>query len=282
MFDLSSVKPPMRSLSLQQLDIELSQRRSWRSLEDLRDSTAQRGDSGPAFSVERRRFLQSLMGASLALAAGGCARKPLEEIVPYIEGPEQAQYAKPSFYATVFTRGGYALGVLAESNMGRPTKVEGNPAHPASLGATDIFAQASVLELWDPERSQALTRDGEIATWESLLAELTDAMRTLEPKRGAGLRILTETVTSPTLAAQLTRCLNATHERNGINISRSIATTFTPVHGSPRALISNRNIVSIEQRSWWRSMPISSTQCRAPFAMRAISSARVGILGARA
>ena len=74
--------------------------------------------------------------------------------------PEEVVPGKPMFYATSMTSAGVATGVLAESHLGRPTKIEGNPDHPASLGATDIFMQASVLTLYDPDRSQAVLKDG--------------------------------------------------------------------------------------------------------------------------
>src|SRR5207247_309908 len=92
--------------------------------------------------------------------------------------------------------------VLVESHMGRPTKVEGNPEHPASLGATDAAAQASVLTLYDPDRSQTLTYLGDIRPWSGFLTVLRSALGAQRARRGAGLRILTETVTSPTLASQ--------------------------------------------------------------------------------
>ena len=102
--------------------------------------------------VNRRRFLQ-LSTASLALAGlTGCTRQPMETIVPYVKQPEDLLPGKPQFYATAMTLGGYATGLLAESHEGRPTKVEGNPEHPASLGSSDAFAQASVLGLYDPDR----------------------------------------------------------------------------------------------------------------------------------
>ena len=89
------------------------------------------------------------MGASLALGgATACTRQPLEKIVPYVRQPEQIIPGKPLFFATALTLSGYATGVLAESHEGRPTKIEGNPDHPASLGATDVFAQAAILTLY--------------------------------------------------------------------------------------------------------------------------------------
>src|SRR5439155_8094047 len=100
------------------------------------------------------------------------------------------------------------LGLLVESHLGRPIKVEGNPRHPASLGATDAFAQASVLTLYDPERLQAVTFGGAIRTWPDFLASCRAALGVQRARRGAGLRILTETVTSPTLGAQLRAVLD--------------------------------------------------------------------------
>src|SRR6476619_5409035 len=94
---------------------------------------------------------------------------------------------------------GGALGLLVESHDGRPTKVEGNPLHPASLGATDHFGQASVLNLYDPDRSQALTYLGRIRGWNDALADLQKTLARLKAARGRGFRILSETVFSPTL-----------------------------------------------------------------------------------
>jgi molybdopterin-containing oxidoreductase family iron-sulfur binding subunit len=151
----------------------------------------------------RRNFLK-LMGASLALAGlTACTRQPTEHIMPYVRQPEDLIPGKPLFYATAMTLGGVANGVLVESHEGRPTKIEGNPEHPATLGACDIFSQASVLGLYDPDRAQALTLEGEISSWSALANALRDAVSAQKSKNGAGLRILTETVTSPTLASQL-------------------------------------------------------------------------------
>ena len=93
------------------------------------------------------------MGASLALAGvTACTRQPAEKIVPYVRQPEELVPGKPLFFATAMTLGGVATGLLVESHEGRPTKIEGNPLHPGSLGATDVFAQAAILGLYDPDR----------------------------------------------------------------------------------------------------------------------------------
>jgi len=104
--------------------------------------------------ASRRSFLK-LMAASLGLVGvglSGCIRQPDEKIVPYVRQPEDFIPGKPQYYATCMTLGGYAAGLLVESHLGRPTKIEGNPEHPASLGATDVFAQASILSLYGPVR----------------------------------------------------------------------------------------------------------------------------------
>ena len=153
--------------------------------------------------VSRRRFLQ-LASASLALAGlTGCTKQQPEKIVPYVRQPEQLIPGKPLYFATALTLGGFANGVLAESHMGRPTKIEGNPDHPASLGATDLFSQAAVLTLYDPERSQSIQHTGRPGTWGGFVSEMSARLRALQALGGQGLRLLTGTVTSPTLAGQI-------------------------------------------------------------------------------
>jgi len=153
--------------------------------------------------VARRTFLK-LMGASLALAGvSACTRQPAEKIVPYVRQPEELIPGKPLFYATAMALGGVATGLLVESHEGRPTKVEGNPLHPGSLGATDVFAQAAILGLYDPDRAQTLTNVGEIRPWSAFLGAMTAALNAQRPLKGAGIRILTESVCSPTLASQI-------------------------------------------------------------------------------
>jgi anaerobic selenocysteine-containing dehydrogenase len=171
----------------------------WKSLERLALPAAPPLLEG----VPRREFMR-LMAASMALAgASGCARTPPEKIVPYVRSPEELVPGEPLYYATAISRGGYALGVLVESHQGRPTKIEGNPDHPASLGATDAITQAAILGLYDPDRSQTVLHRGIIETWDRFLTTITSELEKHTANRGAGMRILTETVTSPTLAAQL-------------------------------------------------------------------------------
>jgi MoCo/4Fe-4S cofactor protein with predicted Tat translocation signal len=158
-------------------------------------------------AVERRSFLK-LMGASLALAGmAGCTRQPPEQILPYVRQPENVVPGRPLFYATAMTLGGRATGLLVESHEGRPTKIEGNPSHPASLGATDVFAQAALLDLYDPDRMRTLTHMGEIVPWSAFIGAMRTAATAQQATKGGGLRILTETVSSPTLAAQIEEIL---------------------------------------------------------------------------
>src|SRR6266478_3482747 len=151
----------------------------WRSIEelagdphfsDLLQREFPRAASEWDESVDRRDFLK-LMGASLALAGmAGCGKPSEQFIVPYVKQPEGLVLGKPQHYATVMPFGGDALGVLVESHEGRPTKIEGNPEHPSSLGATDVFAQAAVLDLYDPDRGKTTISMGELGTWESFQA----------------------------------------------------------------------------------------------------------------
>lgn len=193
----------------------------WRSLEELGNSPEFREFVQREYPqhaeewddpVERRTFLK-LMGASLALAGlSGCVYQPPEKIVPYVRQPQEAVPGKALFFATAATLAGIATPLLARSNEGRPTKIEGNPDHPnnrsadsvdSGSSATDLFAQASILDLYDPDRSQTVTYRDEIRTWTTFLGEMRTALDEQRPKQGIGLRFLTETVTSPSLGAQL-------------------------------------------------------------------------------
>ncbi len=184
----------------------------WRSVEEFADAPefeefvkheypvqAEEWDN----SLSRRNFIK-VMGASLALAGlSGCVIQPNEKIVPYVSQPENIIPGKPLYFATAMTLGGVATGLLAKSNEGRPTKIEGNPEHPGSLGATDVLAQASLLNMYDPDRSKEVTYRGEPKTWQGFMTELRAKVDENRADGGAGIRFLSETVTSPTLLAQL-------------------------------------------------------------------------------
>ena len=183
----------------------------WRSLEELAGTKEfdemlhrefpRQASEWPS-SLDRRSFLK-LMAASLALAGlSSCGVQPEEKIVPYVRTPEGVVPGLPLMYATAFVMGGYAVGTLVRSHEGRPTKIEGNPAHPASMGATDIFMQAAILTLYDPDRSQVVTHRGLVTPWEKFVDEIRPALDAQLALKGSGLRILTETITSPTFASQ--------------------------------------------------------------------------------
>jgi molybdopterin-containing oxidoreductase family iron-sulfur binding subunit len=190
----------------------------WRGLDELADTPEFREmlhrefpEAASEFDdpVGRRSFLK-LMSASLALAgASACTRIPEEKIVPYVRAPEDLVPGRPQFYATAMPFAGAATPVLVESHMGRPTKIEPNPEHPATKGGTDVASQASVLTLYDPDRAQTVKFLDEIRPWSQFLTAIQAEMDAQRPKRGAGLRLLTGTVISPTLAEQIAELLAA-------------------------------------------------------------------------
>jgi molybdopterin-containing oxidoreductase family iron-sulfur binding subunit len=197
--------------SLRSRILEQNGKDYWRSVEEFADAPefeefikheypaqAEEWEDG----LSRRNFIK-VMGASLAFAGlTGCVIQPAEKIIPYVRQPEELVPGKPLFYATAMTLGGVATGLLAKSNEGRPTKIEGNPDHPGSLGATDTLAQASLLQMYDPDRSQQVLFRGNQSTWQNFMTQVRGAIDQNRADGGAGIRFLTETITSPTLISQ--------------------------------------------------------------------------------
>jgi len=190
---------------------EKSGKQYWRTLEELADDPRfedllhrefPRQASEWDETVDRRNFLK-LAAASLAFAGISGCRQPDELIVPYVKQPDGMILGKPQFYATAMPFGADAVGLLVESREGRPTHIAGNPDHPSSLGGTDVITQASVLNLYDPDRSQTVSYLGEIRTWSDFLKAAEARVAKAKTQGGAGFRILTGTVTSPSLAAQI-------------------------------------------------------------------------------
>src|SRR5215469_6064043 len=215
---VSEIKPaPAQSKAVEALRKELAGAtgpKYWRTLEELS------GNQEAAFGellerefprqhsewidpVSRRNFLK-LAGASMALAGlAGCTKQPLEQILPYVRQPEELVPGRPIFYATAMPFAGYALPLLVETHEFRPTKVEGNPQHGCSLGATDLFAQASILNLYDPDRSTVLTFKGEPRPWGEFLGAMRSRVGYHKTNHGAGLHFLTGAVSSPTMGSQM-------------------------------------------------------------------------------
>ena len=209
----SEIKPA--SLELEAVRKKLAEAKGpkyWRTLEELSEQEAfgellerefPRQASEWVDPVSRRSFLK-LAGASMALAGlAGCTRQPLEQILPYVRQPEHFIPGRPIFYATAMPFHGHALPLLVETHEFRPTKIEGNPQHAASMGATDLFAQASILNLYDPDRSTTLTHMGELKAWGDFVLAMHAEVLARKALGGAGLRFLTGAVSSPTLAAQM-------------------------------------------------------------------------------
>ena len=206
--DLTAVREKLR---------EKSGKQYWRTLEELADDPHfaelihrefPRHASEWDDAVDRREFLK-LMGASLALAGlAGCGRPDETHIVPYVKQPDGIVLGRPSFYATAMPFGEDAVGVLVESHEGRPTKIEGNPDHPSSLGATSAIVQASILGLYDPDRAQTVQFTGDIRAWSAFLDAAQLLASNVKATSGEGFRVLTGTVNSPTLGAQLRKLLD--------------------------------------------------------------------------
>jgi MoCo/4Fe-4S cofactor protein with predicted Tat translocation signal len=200
------------NMSSLNLDPKSNGKKYWKSLDEL-GASPEFGDylerefpeeaSELGSGVSRRRFLQ-VMGAGMALAGvSGCKaiRRDEAHILPYNKMPESLVPGTPQFYATAMSLRGEAVGLLIESHEGRPTKVEGNPEHMASLGATSRQHQASVLDLYNPDRSQTLLNKGAAGNWTSFFAEMDILLAASKANEGAGIRLVTGYNTSPTFYA---------------------------------------------------------------------------------
>jgi molybdopterin-containing oxidoreductase family iron-sulfur binding subunit len=186
-------------------------KRFWKSLDELADTPdfqelmqeefpRQAGAGEWVDAVSRRGFLK-VMGASFALAGlAGCTKQPDEPIFPYVKQPEDLILGKPMYFATAHPFPTGAVPVLVKSDAFRPIKLEGNPEHPASKGKSDPFTQASLLDLYDPDRSRFPTFRGDQALWGTFQEDFAKAVAAT--KDGSGVYFLSETITSPTLAAQ--------------------------------------------------------------------------------
>ena len=151
-----------------------------------------------ALEVGRRGLLGAMAATFALVGAEGC-RRPVEKVVPYVKMPEDVIPGVPSHYATVIQRRGDALGVLVESHEGRPTKIEGNDAHPSSAGAADLIAQATILDLYDPERSTNPRKGSDASTWAEFDREFEAKLKEFEKNRGATLRVLMQPTLSPSV-----------------------------------------------------------------------------------
>jgi len=186
----------------------VSDRRHWRSLDELEDAPEARafrerefpvGASEPPDAVTRRDIL-TLLGASVSLAGLAACRRPEEHIVPYVHPPEQVMPGIPRRYATTMPSGTSAYGLVVESHEGRPTKIEGNELHPASLGSSSARVQAAVLDLYDPDRSTRVLHRGEPATWTDFVVAWKERAALHASDDGEGLALLMAPFASPTQA----------------------------------------------------------------------------------
>jgi Fe-S-cluster-containing dehydrogenase component/anaerobic selenocysteine-containing dehydrogenase len=166
-----------------------------------RSDERKRAHEPPPSGCDRRAALKLFVsGAALALASCG---RPDEQVVPYVEMPERTIPGVPMRFASALPLAGYGRGVIVTAVEGRPIKIDGNSRHPASLGATDVFAEAAVLSLYDPDRAKAPTSGDQIQSWSAFEAALQSPLAAQTLRRGSGLALLTGRVTSPTFAAQI-------------------------------------------------------------------------------
>jgi molybdopterin-containing oxidoreductase family iron-sulfur binding subunit len=184
-------------------------KRYWQSVDELADTAEFQAAVEREFPsaaqewvdpVSRRGFMK-LMGASLALAGlAGCTKQPDEPIYPYVKAPEDLILGKPMYFATAHPFVTGAVPLLVKSDQFRPIKIDGNPEHAYNQGSSDPFTQGTLLDLYDPDRSQHVTYRGENREW----AEFAEGLRikAAESKDGTGIYFLSLTITSPTLARQ--------------------------------------------------------------------------------
>ncbi|HYI96925.1 MAG TPA: TAT-variant-translocated molybdopterin oxidoreductase [Bryobacteraceae bacterium] len=231
-----------------QITKKLTGKKYWRSLDQYYQTTEFQDWLNKEFPTQAqemidepsRRNVLKLMAASFALGGLTACRRPVEHILPYSRGVENLIHGKPLFYNTVMSLGGSATGLTARTYEGRPTKIEGNPDHPASLGATRGYHQASVLSLYDPGRMPNVRGDGKDSDWNGF----TSYVQTLSGSlgNGAGLRFLSEPMNSPSFTAVKKHALTRFPAAKWVEYS-PIHTTATAQPVAPRIAFDKAAVV---------------------------------------
>jgi MoCo/4Fe-4S cofactor protein with predicted Tat translocation signal len=223
-------------MTLEQVRAELkgtAGKKFWRSVDELQGSPEFQAAVDREFSaaapewvdpVSRRAFLK-VMGASMALAGlAGCTKQPDETIYPYVKAPEDLLLGKPNYFASInpLPTGGVPL--LVKSDEYRPIKIDGNPDHSYNHGSSDVFSQGALLDLYDPDRSQHVTYEGENREWAEFAKQLRD--KVVSTRDGTGIYFLSATITSPTLARQWKAVQAAYPKAKLVQYDPAIAGTF--------------------------------------------------------
>lgn len=232
----------------------------WRSLDQLSGTPKFRQwmenefptEAGSLLDDSSRRTVLKMMAASFGLAGLTACRRPVEHIFPISHGIDNYVPGDKYLYTTVISLAGQSAGLVVETHDGRPTKIEGNPQHPFSQGAATALAQASLLNLYDPDRSWKVLEDGKDSTWDKFEAFI----KALPLGDGAGLRFLSESVTSPSLTALRTSTLKKFPKAKWVEYEAFQRTEgrlgATLAFGEPVA----PKPISTRPRSSWRSIPI--------------------------
>ena len=264
--------PPMRKTKKDQ-----NGKSYWRSLEQLADTPEFRnflerefpeGASELPGGMNRRKFL-TLMGASMAMAGLVSCRRPVEKIVPYVKAPEEIIPGIPKYYATTMPFGNGAYGLVVETHEGRPTKIEGNPRHPANLGSTNVFMQAAILGLYDPDRSQKVLEKGTEREWQDFVTFWQKLYPELTSNRGKGLAILSTSSASPTLYTQKSEFIKAfpaakwyTYEPVSAEKKLEAISTLSGAQLVPQYETENAGIILSVDRDFLLTDPESLTHAR--------------------
>jgi molybdopterin-containing oxidoreductase family iron-sulfur binding subunit len=241
------------SMSLVQVREKLKNtkgKRYWRSVDELANTPDFQAAVEREFPsaaqewvdpVSRRGFMK-LMGASMALAGmAGCAKQPDEPIYPYVKAPEDLILGKPNYFATAHPFVTGAVPTLVKADSFRPIKVDGNPEHPYNVGSSDVFTQGTLLDLYDPDRSQKATFDGENRGYEEFAEVFKHAVS--ESKDGTGIYFLSSTITSPTLARQWSEVQKAYPKAKLVQYDPAIAGTSLTGAGSTQYSLADADVI---------------------------------------
>ena len=241
---------PMTLAAVRQKLVNLKGKKYWRSIDELADTPEFQQEVAREFPtaaqewvdpVSRRGFMK-IMGASMALAGlAGCTKQPDEPIYPYVKAPEDLVLGKPNYFATANPFPTGAVPTLVKADSYRPIKVDGNPEHVYNTGSSDVFTQGSLLDLYDPDRSQKSTFNGEERQWTEFAEALRNAVN--ESKDGSGIYFLSATVTSPTLARQWSEVSKAYPKAKLVQYDPAIAGTSLAGAGSTQYALADADVI---------------------------------------